>query len=93
MTFKNKPASARRILSSISENCIPIEIRRGTRGASMNVSEIVAVSEYSENEITLLTHRGRIRICGSGLILNTFESRTVEVIGCIEEIRFLYGRN
>jgi len=70
-----------------------IDGEKTNEGLSISVGGIIAINEYSENEITLVSHGGRITLRGRRLKLCVYEDKTVEVRGRIEEIIFGYGKN
>ena len=70
-----------------------IEGEKTNEGLLISIGGIIAVSDYSEAEATLVSHGGRITLRGRRLKLCVYEDRTVEVKGRIEEISFGYGKN
>lgn len=63
------------------------------RGMRMTVGAVVAVSELSDERITLVSHGGRICVTGAKLTLSVFEGRGVEIVGEISEVGFIYAKN
>ena len=59
---------------------------------SIVLSGVIGISDYSEGEILLKSHGGKIRICGKRLMLSIYEDNTAEIVGRIEEIGFGYGK-
>lgn len=70
-----------------------IEANRCSKGISLLISAVVGVSDFSSEEIVLKSHGGRIVVSGKKLVINVYENNTAEVIGKIEGIGFIYGRN
>lgn len=69
-----------------------LEAGRVGRGISIALSGVIGISDYSEGEIILKTHGGKIKILGQGLMLSIYEDKTAEIVGRIEEICFGYGK-
>ena len=69
-----------------------LEASRVGRGISIVLSGVIGISDYSESEILLKSHGGKIRICGKRLLLSIYEDNTAEIVGRIEEIGFGYGK-
>ena len=61
-------------------------------GIAIALSGVIGISDYSESEIILKSHGGKIRICGKRLMLSIYEDNTAEIVGRIEEISFGYGK-
>ena len=72
---------------------LDIEIKKGTRSSSLAVVGVISISELSSEEIDLLTHRGRIAVRGSSLVLIIYDSGIAEVEGRIEGVELGYGRD
>ena len=70
-----------------------LEASRFIGGISLVLSGVIGVSDYSECEIILKSHGGRIKVRGKRLMLSIFEDKTAEIIGRIEEIGFCYGKS
>lgn len=71
---------------------VDIEIKKRQRESACAVSGVVAVAELSSEAVVLLTHRGRISLRGSSLVLVIYDSGTVEVKGKIEGVDLGYGK-
>ena len=69
-----------------------MEASRVGSGISIALSGVIGISDYSESEIILKSHGGKIRICGKRLMLSIYEDNTAEIVGRIEEIGFAYGK-
>ena len=69
-----------------------MEASRIGGGISIALSGVIGISDYSESEILLKSHGGKIRICGKRLMLSIYEDNTAEIVGRIEEIGFGYGK-
>lgn len=70
-----------------------IEADRTSKGMSILISGIVAISELTPEAVCLKSHSGRIDLDGKRMTLSVFENGTVEVVGRIESLRFTYGKN
>ena len=66
--------------------------RRGNCSV-VSLGGIISIEEFLENNINLVTQRGRFAVVGSKLTLLCFEDRTVEIKGKIEEIKLIYAKN
>lgn len=69
-----------------------LEASRVGRGVSLAISGVIGISDYSESEILLKSHGGKIRVFGQRLMLSIYEDKTAEIVGRIEEISFGYGK-
>ncbi len=92
MTEKNKPESIRSKNTSISSS-FHLEADRSIRGMAIILSGIIGISDFSEEQIILNSHGGRILINGRGLFICVYEGGSVEISGRVEEIAFKYGKN
>lgn len=70
-----------------------LEAERQGNNLKMYISGIIGISDYTEEEIMLVSHGGRLNIKGKNIRLTVFESNTVEIIGKITGVEFLYGKN
>ncbi len=70
-----------------------IDGKRSGGGLTVAFGKIISISEYSEERVELLSHGGRVILCGRRLKLSVYESGAVEISGRIEEISFTYGKN
>ena len=58
-----------------------LEAERCAKGMSMLVSGIIGVSDFSDDNIILLSHGGRVSVSGKRLALNIYENNTAEIVG------------
>ena len=70
-----------------------LEANRSVHGMSIMISGVIGVSSFTESEIILKSHSGRIRVEGRMLDIKVYESGTAEISGRVENIGFLYGKN
>ncbi len=70
-----------------------LNAERSIRGMRISLGGVVSVSEFSHETVLLVTHGGKIRICGTGLLLSVFEGRGTEISGKVGGIEFIYGKN
>ena len=70
-----------------------IEADRCARGMRLQVSGVVGISSFSECEMLLLTHTGKITVSGQKLFVSVYENNNVEIDGKIEAVLFKYGKN
>ena len=70
-----------------------LEADRSTRGMTITISGVIGVSSFSDCEIILKTHSGRIKITGARLDIRVYESGTVEICGKVCGVEFIYGKN
>ncbi|MBQ2793630.1 MAG: YabP/YqfC family sporulation protein [Clostridia bacterium] len=71
---------------------LSLEMKKSRLGAVMLVSGVISVTELSGEEITLLSHSGRLFIFGERLTVTALESRTLAVYGKIKGVEMSYGR-
>lgn len=92
MTEKNKrdklKTNGAAVLSSFH-----LEADRSSRGMSVILSGIIGISDFSEEQILLNSHGGRIAVNGKRLLISVYEGGSVEISGRVEEIAFKYGKN
>ena len=69
-----------------------IEIDKTANGMSVSVSGVKRISEFSDNRIRLCLRALSVEAEGEKLSMSIFESRKVEIIGKITEVRFIYGK-
>ena len=93
MPGKSKKLRLSSILSSISSSAFRIEIRKSSRGAIAVVSGVMSIGEYTESNVELVSHSGRIAFLGESLGISVLEGRVVEIYGRITEVRLGYGRS
>lgn len=85
----NKPRGT--ILPTLSS--FHLEAERTSKGLSLCLCGIIGISDFTDSEILLLSHGGRILVTGRKLSLKVYESNSVEIIGIVEGISFKYGKN
>ena len=92
---KRKSANGNKIAGSLPQifSGFFLEARRCARGMYIEIGSIVNISNFTDNEITLKTHSGKINIRGARLSIIIFEFNTVRITGRIEEVGFSYGKN
>lgn len=91
MTEKKQSNVKSGVLSGLSS--FHLEANRSSRGMSLLLSGIIGISDFSEERIELLSHGGRVIICGKRLFINVYENNNLEILGKAEEITFRYGKN
>ena len=68
------------------------EIDITSRGMAFLVSGVTGIRDFS-SECAVLRIRGfLLRICGEQLSLTVYENKTVEIVGKITEVEFLYDK-
>ena len=87
MTEKNELHPAAQLSS------FHIEADRCSSGIKMFVSGVVGISEYCAENIMLKSHCCKMMIFGKRLKICVYENNTVEVVGKIGGIEFIYGKN
>lgn len=70
-----------------------MEAQRCGRGLCLVACPIVGIEDFSDAEVKLKSHGGRIRIGGKRLSVTVLEGGAIEIVGRIEEIGFGYGKN
>ncbi|MBQ8302924.1 MAG: YabP/YqfC family sporulation protein [Clostridia bacterium] len=70
-----------------------LEANRSVKGMAIVLSGIIGVSDFSDQEVVLLSHSGRVFVKGKKLFINVFENNTVEIVGRVEGIIFSYGNS
>lgn len=86
---KSEPSNE--ILSALSS--FHLEANRHGGGMSLVLSGVIGVSDFTDEVITLLSHRGRVCVKGSKLFISLYENHCIEIEGRINEITFNYGKN
>ena len=81
MTGKRKALNLPGIISSLSQGSLNIEIRKSSRGSVAVIMGVMSIGEYTESNIELLSHSGRVGIMGESLSISVLEGRTVEIYG------------
>lgn len=92
MTGNQKRIKLTSILSSVKTSPFHLELKKSSRGAVVVVSGVMGISEFSEESVTLLSHSGRLILCGNSLGVSVLENRIVEVYGQITEVKLTYGK-
>ena len=88
--YKNE--SNRKHYMGFTESPFSLEMRKGRKGGILSVSDVVSVSDFSEERIELLSRGGRMCVTGERLVLSLFEDRAVEIYGKITGIEIQYGK-
>ncbi len=70
-----------------------LEADRSPRGMQIFITGIVGIGDYSDEELELKSHGGRIKISGKRLKLCLLENSTVEIKGKVEGVVFSYGKS
>ena len=68
------------------------EMDRISKGFSLICSGVGAVTEFSENEVSLRLSGFSLLIFGKDLCITVFEGKTVEICGKISEVKLVYGK-
>lgn len=92
MTRGRKRPTLSGILASVSHSTFHIEMKKSSRGAVAVISGVMSIGEYTEHNVELLSHSGRIHLCGDSLTISVLEGRVVEVYGIITEVKLGYGK-
>jgi len=92
MTGNKKIIKLSTILASISPSSFHIEIKKSSRGAVAVISGVMSVAEYTESNVELLSHSGRLNIIGEALGISVLEGRVIEIYGRITEVKLGYGK-
>ena len=92
MTGKSKSRALSGILASISGSSFHIEMKKSSRGAIAVICGVMSIAEYTEESIELLSHSGRMTLCGESLGISVLEGRIVEIYGRIMEVKLSYGK-
>ena len=88
-----RTAKTREKATPLFGGMLEIEIKKGKRGATCAVFGVIGVSELSSSGIVMLTHRGRISVRGSSLVLIIYDAGIAEVEGKIEEVALGYAEH
>ena len=92
MSKKRKPKfSKTEVFSSISD--FHIDIDRVARGMSISVCGTVGVKEFSDTRVLLQIKGFCLSIRGSEIAMSVYENSTVEVIGRIRDLEFIYEKS
>ena len=88
-TDKNNP----KLFPKILPGDFHIELDRTTRGLSLSCSGVQGITEFSENEVNIRLSEFSVLICGSKLLITVFEEKSIEILGKITEVKFIYGKS
>ncbi len=80
------------LIQSIRQSSLHFEMKKSHRGAVAVIGNVMSIGEYSDSEITVVSHIGRVVLSGESLTVTVLEEHTVEIYGRIEEVRFSYGK-
>ena len=69
-------------------NSFSLEAYKTGKTARILVCGVIGINDFSDSEILLITHGGRISISGRNLRLVIMENRSVEIQGESEYVRF-----
>lgn len=69
-----------------------IELDRTPRGLSLSCSGVKGITEFSESAVSIRLSEFSVLICGNKLLITVFEEKSIEIIGKIREVKFLYGK-
>ncbi len=72
---------------------VEIEAVKNSRGSVFLFSGIMRVVDYSAERILLLSHAGRIELCGKRLEISVLMKGTLEIYGVIEGVSFSYAKS
>ena len=70
-----------------------IEADRSPSGLTVRVGGIIAITDYSEERVSLKGHSGRLTVLGERLRMTVYEDKTVEILGRVEAMEMKYGKN
>ena len=70
-----------------------MEAFRHKRGMNLIFSGIIGVGRFEPETVLLKSHGAKVEIKGKRLDMTVFENNDIEIIGKIEGISFLYGKN
>lgn len=70
-----------------------MEGERCSRGIVLRFAGIIGINHFSEEEIEINNHSGRILVFGKRMNVTVFENRQVEILGRVETVEFKYGKN
>ncbi len=69
-----------------------IEATRTPVGIKVTVGGVVGIKDFSEEQVTLGAHSGKIIINGKMLRLTVYEGGVVDIVGRVEGIGLEYGK-
>ncbi len=93
MTGRGKKEIKRAVSDIAALSSFRIEASRSSSGMAVFVSGIIGVENFSDTNIVLMSHGGRVSLSGQRLSLGLYENNTVEISGRVEEMCFKYGKN
>lgn len=91
MTTNEKTKVKSRISRVISSPYF--EVRPKLRGVQIVVAGAVGISEVTLERILVKCHGIKLEICGFDLKVNVIESNTIEIVGIVEDIKFVNACN
>ena len=92
MSKKHKPILLKdAILSAVSD--FHIDIDKVPRGLSVSVCGTIGVKEFSDTRVLLQIKGFFVCISGTEISMTVYENSTVEVIGRIRDLEFLYEKS
>ena len=82
-------------LKSISSVASPfhLEVDKVGRGMAVLVNGVIGVAEFSDQSVTLLISAMKVVITGYGMCITVYENKSVEIVGRIGRIDYLYDKN
>lgn len=92
MTGKQKSIKLAAVLASVRSSSLKLDMKKSSRGAVTVISGVMSIDGMNENEVTLVSHSGRVTLLGDSLGVTVLENRTVEIYGIIREVRMTYGK-
>ena len=92
MTERDKKTEPKRN-KELPSRAFHLEACRSAKGMSVIISGVVAISDFTDSEVTLKSHGGRVTLLGKRLSVTVYEGGAVEIVGKTEDIRFSYGKN
>ncbi len=70
-----------------------IELDKTSRGISFSCGGVKGVTELSDSEVKLRLSEFSLLVCGKKLSITVFEGNSIEIIGKISEVKFIYGKS
>ena len=92
MTGKKKRLRLDSIIASFSPSSFHIEVKKSSRGAFAVISGVMSIGEYTDTNVEIVSHSGRIWVLGESLSISVLEGRVTEIYGKITDLRFGYGK-
>ena len=65
------------------------ELSKRGKISSAVIGGVIGILDFSDNNVFLATHSGRINISGERLNVAIFENKTIQITGKIAEIRLV----